>query len=221
VSSASAGDQARTQRTGSPELADLPPGLEGHDAVLDGEVVICENGRPAFHLLRRRFNRWPGVGPKATYRVFDLLHLDGEDVYHLPWLQRRTRLEGLGIDTPCWQVPRHFPSDELSDVQEATKKLGLEGVVVKRTDAAYEPGRRSSAWVKHKHVKHDALVVGAIRPPTRSRPLTGSSWVGLETTDCSTTPASSRLASLPASGRSSCAPWSGAGPTSARSAVRH
>jgi bifunctional non-homologous end joining protein LigD len=31
-----------------PELADVPPGLEGHDAVLDGEVVICQNGRPAF-----------------------------------------------------------------------------------------------------------------------------------------------------------------------------
>jgi bifunctional non-homologous end joining protein LigD len=45
-----------------PELADLPPGLEGHDAVLDGEVVICENGRPAFHLLRQRFGGRPDQG---------------------------------------------------------------------------------------------------------------------------------------------------------------
>jgi bifunctional non-homologous end joining protein LigD len=56
-------------------------------------------------------------------------------------------------------------------VHEGTRKLGLEGVVLKRTDAPYEPGRRSSAWVKAKHVRHDALVVGAIRPPTGSRPL--------------------------------------------------
>jgi bifunctional non-homologous end joining protein LigD len=44
---------------------------------------------------------------------------------------------------------------------------------VERTDAPYEPGRRSAAWVKVKHVKHDTLVVGAIRPPTGSRPLSG------------------------------------------------
>ncbi len=45
--------------------------------------------------------------------------------------------------------------------------------MLKRTGAPYEPGRRSSAWVKMKHFKYDALVVGAIRPPTGSRPLSG------------------------------------------------
>jgi len=65
------------------------------------------------------------------------------------------------------------PGDDLTDVREATKKLGLEGIVLKRVNAPYEPGRRSSAWVKSKHIKQDALVVGAIRPPTGSRPLSG------------------------------------------------
>jgi bifunctional non-homologous end joining protein LigD len=46
-------------------------------------------------------------------------------------------------------------------------------MVVKRRDSPYEPGRRSSAWVKVKHVRHDALVVGAIRPATGSHPLSG------------------------------------------------
>jgi bifunctional non-homologous end joining protein LigD len=87
--------------------------------------------------------------------------------------QRRARLEALGIDSPWWQVPRYFRGDDLSDVYEATKKLGLEGIVLKRTDAPYEPGRRGSAWVKMKHFRFDALVVGAIRPPTGSRPLSG------------------------------------------------
>jgi bifunctional non-homologous end joining protein LigD len=90
-----------------PELAALPQGLEGHDAVLDGEVVICgEDARPAFHLLRQRFGGRPGKGLQATLMVFDLLWLDGEEVYRQPWWQRRARLEALGIDTPTWQVPR-------------------------------------------------------------------------------------------------------------------
>ena len=105
--------------------------------------------------------------------VFDLLWLDGEEVYRLPWKQRRERLESLGIDTLTWQVPRYFPCEDLTDVYNATNKLGLEGIVLKRTDAPYEPGRRSTAWIKQKHVKHDELVVGAIRPPTGSRPLSG------------------------------------------------
>jgi ATP-dependent DNA ligase len=45
-------------------------------------------------------------------------------------------------------VPRYFPADDLTDVHEATKKLGLEGIVLKQTNAPYEPGRRSSSWVK-------------------------------------------------------------------------
>lgn len=87
-----------------PELAELPPGLEGHDAVFDGEVVICQSGRPAFHLLRHRLGGRTRKGPAATFMVFDLLWLDGEELYRLPWSERRARLETMGIDSPCWQV---------------------------------------------------------------------------------------------------------------------
>jgi bifunctional non-homologous end joining protein LigD len=179
IATVSGGQVSLRSRPGSnatewfPELAELPSGLVGHDAILDGEVVICDNGRPAFHLLRQRLGGRPGKGPRATFMAFDLLWLDGEDTYRLPWSERRARLEALGIHAPCWNVPRYFDGSDLADVQEATRKLGLEGIVLKRTDAPYQPGRRSPAWVKRKHVRHDALVVGAIRPPTGSRPLSG------------------------------------------------
>jgi bifunctional non-homologous end joining protein LigD len=156
-----------------PELAELPAGLKGHDAVLDGEVVICQNGRPAFHLLRRRFGGRSTDGPRATFMVFDLLWLDGEELYRLPWEQRRAATRGARHRLTVVAGPSLFRGDDLSDVYEATKKLGLEGIVLKRTDAPYEPGRRGSAWVKMKHFRFDALVVGAIRPPTGSRPLSG------------------------------------------------
>lgn len=73
--------------------------------------------------------------------------------------------------------PPYFPGDDLADVYEATRTLGLEGIVLKRMDAPYEPGRRSSAWVKAKHFRFDALVVGAIRPPTAHRFTTPSGIV--------------------------------------------
>jgi bifunctional non-homologous end joining protein LigD len=127
-----------------PELAELPSGLEGHDAVFDGEVVIRQSGKPSFHLLRQRFGGRPSRGPRATYMVFDLLWLDAEDVHRLPWWQRWARLEALGIDSPCWQVSRYFPGDDLTDVYGATKKLGLEGIVLKRTDGPQE----AAAWAR-------------------------------------------------------------------------
>jgi bifunctional non-homologous end joining protein LigD len=91
VATVSGGTLSLRSRPGSnatdwfPELAELPAGLTGHDAVLDGEVVICQNGRPAFHLLRRRFGGRSTDGPRATFMVFDLLWLDGEELYRLPW----------------------------------------------------------------------------------------------------------------------------------------
>jgi bifunctional non-homologous end joining protein LigD len=169
-----------TSRRGSvadawfPELGDLPAGLHGHVAVLDGEVIVCgDDGRPAFHLLRQRLGGRPAKQPPATYMLFDLLELNGEALYRRPWHERRRRLESLGIDSPGWQVPRWFPGDDLTDVLDATRSLGLEGVVMKRRDAPYEPGRRSASWIKVKHFRYDQLAVGAIRPPTRSHPLSG------------------------------------------------
>jgi bifunctional non-homologous end joining protein LigD len=117
VATVAAGSLSLRSRPGShatdcfPELAELPPGLEGREAVLDGEVVICgPDGRPAFHLLRQRFGGRPSNGPRATVMVFDCLWLDGEALYRLPWHERRARLEGLELNSRSWQVPRFFPA---------------------------------------------------------------------------------------------------------------
>ena len=113
-----------------------------------------------------------------------------------------------------------FPGDDLTNVYEATRKLGLEGIVVTRTDADYEPGRRSPAWVKLKHVKHDALVVGAIRPPTGSRPLSGLVVGWLRDDGRLDSAGSSRSGSHRENGRSSSAHSSGAQPMTASSPER-
>jgi bifunctional non-homologous end joining protein LigD len=137
-----------------PELAELPAALRRHSAILDGELVAFEGGRPAFHRAMRSAN--------VTYVFFDLLALDGKSLLDLSYVDRRARLERLKIDGPRWKLSERF--DDGDALFEQTGKLGLEGITCKRKDSHYEPGRRSGAWLKIKHQKEEALVVGGWIP---------------------------------------------------------
>ncbi|MBI2710657.1 MAG: hypothetical protein HYX34_13350 [Actinobacteria bacterium] len=147
-----------------PELAPVPPALAGRRAVVDGEVVALDAaGRPSFEQIQQRMNV---AAPDARllravpvqYLVFDLLHLDGQDLCGLPYEQRRARLEDLGIAGGAWGVPPVFEGDGAAAL-DAARRLGLEGVVAKRLDAPYTPGRRSPAWVKVKLLRTQEVVV--------------------------------------------------------------
>ena len=138
-----------------PDLHDLRRALLCQEAVLDGEVVVLdEKGRPDFNALQN------GRGP-FTYVVFDLLHVDGEWICDLPWSERRERLAAIvSPDAP----PRLMLSDHVagrgSDLFAAAKAQGLEGVIAKRMDAPYRPGRRVADWRKVKSRPEMVAVVG-------------------------------------------------------------
>lgn len=122
-----------------PELSSLPR----RHAVLDGELVVLgEDGRPDFEAVRRRMLGAPAE--PAVFQPFDLLSLDGRDVTSEPYSHRRALLSELDLDVPS-------SYDDGPSLFEATLSLGLEGVVAKRTDGRYLPGRRSRHWVKVKH----------------------------------------------------------------------
>ena len=153
-----------------PELAGLADLLAGHGAVLDGEVVaFADDGRPSFGRLQRRMHADPARSPDLlvevpiVYVVFDLLWLDGTDATPLPYVERRRLLEALVPDGPHWQVPAARHGDGAA-LLEAVAARGMEGLVAKRLDAAYEPGRRSAAWRKLKVRRQQELVVGGITP---------------------------------------------------------
>ena len=80
----------------------------------------------------------------ASYVVFDVLYLDGELLVELPLSERRERLESLKLEGPSWQTPAIHMGDGEA-LLEASAAQGLEGVVAKRLDSPYEPGRRSSS----------------------------------------------------------------------------
>ena len=149
-----------------PELADLAESLGARQVVLDGELVAFDaDGRSDFGLLQQRMKltgsavRRMAQTVPVVYLAFDLLHLDGHSTMQLPYTDRRALLESLELSGPSWQVPPQFPG-EGEAVLEASRSKGFEGVIAKRLDSTYLPGKRSDAWRKVKNVRRQELVIG-------------------------------------------------------------
>jgi bifunctional non-homologous end joining protein LigD len=161
-----------------PELAAVAIALDGREVLLDGELVcLGDDGCPDFHRLRRRISAsdaraaWSlAAQHPATLIVFDVLHLDGRAVRVLPYHARRELLERTLPDGGrCWRVPAPL-TGTLDAVLDVTRAHQLEGIVAKRVDAPYEPGRRSCTWLKHKHRRQETFAVTGWRPaPHRAR----------------------------------------------------
>lgn len=140
-----------------PELGELGPHLVGHSALLDGEVVALRpDGRSSFELLQNHAR-----GGVAHLMLFDLLELDGLSLLELPYTARRELLVDLvGDGTDHVHVPTTFGTDRETALL-ASKTLKLEGLIAKRADSPYQPGRRSPAWVKIRNTDDvDVVVVG-------------------------------------------------------------
>ncbi len=147
-----------------PELHGIAAAMGGRDVVLDGEIVALDAaGRPSFGKLQARMHvRRPGgdliAKVPVSFLAFDLLALDGAPLVRLPYDERRARLESLDLDGPRWATPPAFEGDGAAALA-ASLSQGLEGVVAKRRDSTYEPGRRSRVWVKVKHFRTQEVVI--------------------------------------------------------------
>jgi DNA ligase D-like protein (predicted ligase) len=146
-----------------PGVVDALSSLDG-DFVLDGELVALDShGKPSFQLLQNSLSQELPI----YFYVFDLLNRYGEILVNLPFSRRRELLENLlGVPeeplrlSPLLRAP-------LGQVLEAVRKLGLEGVVGKRTGSLYEPGKRSGAWIKHRTNLEQEFVIGGYIPGAR------------------------------------------------------
>jgi DNA ligase D-like protein (predicted ligase) len=149
-----------------PELGGLAGALGGHVGVLDGEVVAFDaQGRPSFEALQQRMASRVGRrrGAAVAYLVFDLLWLDGRLLTGLPYAERRRLLEELEVAGPAWQTVASFPGTGTA-LLAATREQGLEGVVAKRLQSTYVPGRRTRNWLKAKHYQRETFLVGGFVP---------------------------------------------------------
>jgi hypothetical protein len=105
----------------------------------------------------------------ATLIVFDVLHLDGRAVRALSYHRRRELLEHTLPDSGrSWRIPAPL-TGTLNAVLDVTRAHQLEGIVAKRVDAPYEPGRRSGSWLKHKHRRQETFAVTGWRPAPTAR----------------------------------------------------
>ncbi|MCZ9882145.1 ATP-dependent DNA ligase [Arthrobacter sp. B2a2-09] len=189
IVSGSGGKIGLTSRSGIdmtptyPELTD-PRYWPGHDFVADGEIVaLSKNGRPSFELLQKRMNLFkPGDVERARaavpvqLMVFDLLYDAGSqgsaDLTSLPLSERRDRLAAFHAKLPAQGSPIHVSEvleHDLDDILASAAELGLEGVMAKRSDSRYQPGRRSRSWIKLKLERTQEVVVGGWRPGAGAR----------------------------------------------------
>jgi bifunctional non-homologous end joining protein LigD len=132
--------------------------------VIDGEIVaLDENGRPSFNVLQnRRFHK-----EAVQFYAFDLLTYGGHSVLSVPLEKRREWLKTAltkAADPVKFSVTLDADVDSLV---AAAQQAGLEGIIAKRRDSRYEPGRRSGAWVKFKLNLDQELVIGGYIPGTR------------------------------------------------------
>lgn len=165
-----------TSRTGRditgqyPDIAGLSRQLGSHTAVLDGELVAFDSGRPSFQRLQRRMNVTTDADIRravreapVVYVVFDLLYIDGRSLLTDDYEHRRARLAELSLGGSAWQVPVYQQGDGAVFLS-ATRAQRLEGVIAKRLTSTYQPGRRSRQWVKVKNVSRQEVVIGGWVP---------------------------------------------------------
>ncbi|HET7677040.1 MAG TPA: DNA ligase D [Candidatus Limnocylindrales bacterium] len=178
-----------------PDLAGPPAWIAAREAIVDGEVVaLDEQGRPSFSLLQERTGiRIGGAGAAAPsrretgrtrgdiplrYLVFDLLHLDGRSLLEVPLEERKRLLRSVLREHPLVVYASHVETDGEAFFGAAAER-GLEGMVAKHRRSRYEPGRRSSSWLKVKARREQELVVVGWEPGKGRHKDLGSLLVGV------------------------------------------
>ena len=137
-----------------PQLRSLAADLADHHVVLDGEAVaLNKSGVPSFNEMQNR-----GRGTHVEFWAFDLLYLDGRSLLRAKYQDRRKLLETLGAAGDLI-VPDLLTGDGAQALEHSIER-GLEGVVAKKRDSTYQPGRRSASWIKDKHWNTQEIVIG-------------------------------------------------------------
>lgn len=140
-----------------PKLQALADDLAGHHAILDGEVVALDGrGVPSFSEMQNRAR-----ATRIQFWAFDILALDGRSLLRAKYRDRRTLLETLA-DGGDLIVPALLDGDG-PEALAYSREQGWEGVVAKKWDSTYQPGRRSASWIKDKNWNTQEVVIGGWR----------------------------------------------------------
>jgi len=142
------------------DFADLPD-----ETIIDGEIVaIDESGRPSFS----RLQNFSANANAITFYAFDMLMWKGEDLRMLPLDKRRELLRTKAMPKlRAIHFSDSFPANAEKMIS-AVRAQGLEGIVAKRRDSLYEPGRRNGAWLKMRIGGGQEFVIGGYTPSPKN-----------------------------------------------------
>jgi bifunctional non-homologous end joining protein LigD len=154
-----------------PEIVTALQQLGLDDAAFDGELIAGQGGQADFGLLQSTLSGEKQA--RLTYMVFDVLHLAGVALDRAPLLQRKQLLERVLANAPKHLgYSSHWIDDGPTALEVATQR-DFEGIISKRIDRSYHPGR-STEWLKSKRVHSDEYAVVGFTAPKRSREGFGS-----------------------------------------------
>lgn len=148
-----------------PELSGVHRKVKKLPAILDGEIVVFEKGRPSFNGLqsRGRMNDAKRIGLAslecpAVFIVFDILYSAGKNIMNMPLCERKKLLQDMVQYGDDLSISTFIIGDGKAFFNACVKE-GLEGVVAKKLESVYLPGRRSPYWQKFRHTKEADLVI--------------------------------------------------------------
>ena len=140
-----------------PQLQPIAAALADHHVILDGEVVALDSqGVPNFTKMQNRAR-----ADRIEFWAFDILHIDGRSLLRVKYRDRRRILETFAEGTGLIVPPLIDGDGPRALAYTRTRKW--EGVVAKKWDSVYQPGRRSSAWIKDKNWNTQEAVIGGWR----------------------------------------------------------
>lgn len=153
-----------------PVVSDQLKNIEG-DAVVDGEIVVLDDeGKPDFQFLQHYSEN---QDRPVRYYIFDLLSFNGKDVTPLPLIERKELLKKIIPENEVIKYSDHIIKDGKSFFQ-VTKEENLEGIMAKKSDSKYYPGKRTSEWRKIKHHKTAEAIIAGYTQPSGSRGYFGA-----------------------------------------------
>jgi bifunctional non-homologous end joining protein LigD len=131
------------------------------DGVLDGEIVALDaEGRPSFQQLQNSRS----ADASIVFYVFDVLNYAGRDTTGLPLRERKRLLERLSASLAEPVRVSTVLEARVADILQQVASFGLEGVVAKRADSIYQPGKRPGSWVKYRSNEKEDFFIGGYLP---------------------------------------------------------
>jgi len=152
--------------------------------IVDGEIVALDaTGQPSFNALQNRRELKTPAELAAAQRespvillCFDLLHFAGINLRGAPYIDRRRYLSQCLL--PSVHLQLVHVSDDAEKLYAASLASGFEGIVAKRKDSPYQPGKRTGAWLKLKATQTAEFVVGGYTQGKGAREALGSLLLG-------------------------------------------